>query len=103
MTTYVRVTYVAMVPDGCKPIVTAHTFEDLKAGVNEYYGIAPNNPDAEFIGFEPYITKYPDEYEGDLVYSVDKTFAEEPCIERVKVYCTEFHPHTIYEVNEETK
>ncbi len=106
MTTYVRVTYVAMDTDGNKPIMTAHTFEDLRAGLDDYYGC--DGAGGECLGFTPYHTKYPDEYEGYYRYKVsmihsDKDKAPTEYIDTVKVYCTEFHPHTIYEVTEETK
>ena len=103
MMTRVRVTYVAMVPDGDYPIMTAHTFKDIRAGLDEYYGVSPDNSDAKFLSFEPHITKYPSEYEGDFVYSITDVTDNTQYIERVKVYCTEFHPHTIYEVNNETE
>jgi hypothetical protein len=40
--TYIRVTYVAMSPYG-KPIITAHTEKDLKAGLDEYYGVSEDS------------------------------------------------------------
>ena len=38
---YIRVTYVALSHYG-KPIATAHTFDDLKLGIDEYFGEGKN-------------------------------------------------------------
>ena len=90
---YIRVTWVAQAYD--KPIVTAHTWDDLVAGVDEYYG-AGEDPKVKKIGWSPYDSKYPDEYEGYFEYEVDD-FNGGTEIEKVKVYCVEFYPHTKYE------
>ena len=47
--TYIRVTFVAMSPYG-KPIATAHTEKDLKAGLDEYYGIGTDSKAQYLIG-----------------------------------------------------
>jgi hypothetical protein len=106
MGTRVRVTYVAMDTDGDKPIMTAHTFKDLRAGLDDYYGC--DGRGGECLGFTPYDSKYPNEYEGHYQYKVTmlNLVSDNPpneYIDTVKVYCIEFHPHTIYEVNEETE
>jgi hypothetical protein len=90
---YIRVTWVAQAYD--KPIVTAHTWDDLVAGVDEYYG-AGEDPKVKKIGWNPYDSKYPDDYEGYFEYEVDD-FNGGTEIEKVKVYCVEFYPHTKYE------
>lgn len=92
--TYIRVTYVALSHYG-KPIATAHTEEDLKAGIDEYYGIGIDSK-AKYIEWAPNNSKYPDELEGHYVYEVDD-FNGEIEIEKVKVYCVDFYPHTKYE------
>ena len=102
MGTRVRVTYVAMDTDGYKPIMSADSFENLKAGLDDYYGC--DGRGGECLGFTPYQTKYPDEYEGYFQYKVkmvhsgrDEKFTE--YTDTVKVYCVDFHPHTVYEVD----
>ena len=101
MGTRVKVTYIAMDCDGNKPIVSASTFEDLKAGLDDYYGC--DGRGGECLGFTPYQTKYPDEYEGFFEYKVTMFLSgkdREPKVytDTVKVYCIEFYPHTTYEV-----
>jgi hypothetical protein len=94
--TYIRVTYVAVSEWG-KPIMTAHTQEDLKAGLDEYYGIG-TDPKAKYLDWTPYDSKYPDEFEGTYRYEVDDMNGGlEP--EDVRVYCIEFYPTTKYEVD----
>ena len=93
--TYVRITYVAQAYD--KPIVTAHTWEDLIAGVDEYYGVG-HDPKVKKISWNPYDSKYPDEYEGYFEYEVDD-FNGGTEIEQVRVYGVDFYPYTIYEVD----
>ena len=98
MSTRVKVTYIAMDNDGNKPIMSADSFENLKAGLDDYYGC--DGRGGECLGFTPYISKYPDEYEGYYQYKVSMIQYEKPTeyIDTVKVYCINFHPHTIYEV-----
>lgn len=55
--TRVKVTYVAMDLDGHKPIMTASTFEDLRVGLDDYYGV--HKDQAECWGFYPSESKYP--------------------------------------------
>ena len=90
--TYIRTTYVAVL--NSKPIATAFTFKDLLLGVDEYYGIGID-PKAECLGFHPYDSKYPDEYEGYFTYRTDNQDGgtEE---ESVYVYCVDFYPVTRY-------
>ena len=98
MSTRVKVTYIAMDNDGNKPIMSADSFENLKAGLDDYYGC--DGRGGECLGFTPYISKYSDEYEGYYQYKVSMIQYEKPIeyIDTVKVYCINFHPHTIYEV-----
>jgi len=85
---YIRVTYVALSHWG-KPIATAHTFDDLKLGIDEYFG-------AGHLEWIPYDSKYPDDYEGHFKYEDDNGD-----IETVKVYCVDFYPETKYEVEDD--
>ena len=96
MATRVKVTYIAM--DKYKPILSASSFEAIKEGLDEYYGV--DKGQAECLGFTPYDTKYPDDYEGYYSYSYTiKRYNEDVTnIDVVKVYCVNYHPHTIYEI-----
>jgi hypothetical protein len=95
---YIRVTYVALSHYG-KPIATAHTFDDLKVGIDEYYGIGKDK-DVKYLGWFPYDSKYPDDYQGMYIYEVDD-FNGGTELEEVKVYCVDFYPITKYEVETE--
>jgi hypothetical protein len=97
MRTRVKLTYVAVSEWG-KPIITAHTQEDLKAGLDEYYGIG-TDPKAKYLDWTHYDSKYPDEFEGSYRYEVDD-FNGGLELETVNVYCIEFYPHTKYEVED---
>jgi hypothetical protein len=88
---YIRVTYVAL-SHYDKPIVTAHTFDDLKSGIDEYFGDGKDH--LEWI---PYDSKYPDDYEGHFKYEDDNGGD----VETVKVYCVDFYPETKYEVEDD--
>ena len=101
MSTHIKVTYVALNEDGNKPIMTANTFENLLNGLNEYYGVGKDES-AECLGFRPYNTKYPDDYEGYYEYKYivkqhDNTIDE--YIDKIKVYCVDYHPHTVLTLN----
>jgi hypothetical protein len=101
---YVAVTYLAINEYGT-PLVTAGTFDNLKKALDEYYGIGRDK--SECIGFFPYITKYPDEYEGYYQYKYEskvrdfKTgeFITETQTEKIKVYCIVFYPYTLVDEN----
>jgi hypothetical protein len=96
MATTVKVTYIAI--NEYKPILSASSFKAIKEGLDEYYGV--DKGQAECLGFTPYNTKYPDDYEGHYSYSYTiKRYDEEvTSIDVVKVYCVNYHPHTIYEI-----
>jgi hypothetical protein len=105
MGTRVKVTYIAMDHDGNKPIMSASTFEDLRAGLDDYYGC--DNRGGKCLGFTPYVSKYPDEYEGYYQYEVSMIHSgrdQEPTeyVDTVKVYCIDYYPHTIYETTPQT-
>jgi hypothetical protein len=97
MGTRVKATYVALNEYG-KPIMSASTFEDLRKGLDDYYGV--DMADAKCLGFIPYESKYPDEYEGHYSYSYSNIVRDEKTteIDVIKVYCIDYWPHTIYEV-----
>lgn len=106
MKTRVKVTYIAMDSDGHKPIVSAGTFEDLKRALDEEYNV--KETEAECLGFTPYNTKYPDEYEGYYEYKFKinikdfKTneFIPTEITDKILVYSVDFYPHTIYKFGE---
>lgn len=92
----VKVTYVAIDSDGHKPIMTASTLDELKGGLDEYYGVVIGA--ARCLGLYPFDSKYPDDYEGYFEYEWKNEVRGEVTIEidKVKVYCVEYYPHTIY-------
>ena len=94
-----KVTYVALsIELDKKPIMSASTLEDLRKGLDAYYGVGIS--DAECLGFTAYDTKYPDEYEGHYTYSYTTTIHGEKFTELdvIKVYCIEYYPHTVHEI-----
>ena len=91
--TYIQVTYVAEAFG--KPIVTAHHWEDLIAGLDEYYGVG-KDPKVKKQGWYPYDNPYIDSYEGYFEYEVDDMNGGTE-IEKVTVFCVDFYPHTKYE------
>lgn len=91
--TYVRVTWIG-VSDTGRPIASAFTFKDLKAGLDEYYGIG-KDPKAQYIKYVPYNSKYPDTYEGYMQYATDD-YNGGTEVEEVYIYCVDFYPHTRY-------
>lgn len=98
MGTRVKMTYIAIVEG--RPIMSASTFDDLRKGLDDYYGV--HTKDAQCLGFIPYYSKHPDEYEGHYSYSY-LTFTKDTDhteIDVVKVYCIDYFPHTIYEYGE---
>lgn len=94
--TRIRITYVALA-EGYTPIISASSFEDLKLGLDEYYGV--NKGVAECLGFSPYVTKYPDAYEGFYQYKYKVNAEDKEYTDIVKVYAVDFFPQTKYEVS----
>lgn len=92
----VKVIYVAVDSDGGKPIMTADNFDNLKKGLDEYFSIGKTT--AEFLGWFPYNSKFPDDYEGYLEYKwfmeIRNEIVEQ--IDKIKVYCVEFYPYTLW-------
>ncbi len=95
--TYIRVMYIAISQYG-KPIASAHTLSDLKAGLDKYYEIG-TDPNAKYLDWTPYVSKYPDDFEGSYRYEVDD-FNGGLELETVNVYCIDFYPETRYEVEQ---
>jgi hypothetical protein len=91
--TYTRVSWVGVSDTGI-PIASAFTFEDLKAGIDEYYGIG-KDPKAQYNTYVPHYSKYPDTYEGYLEYTTDD-YNGGTEIEEVHIYCIDFYPVTRY-------
>lgn len=98
--TRVKVTFIAMNADGNVPITTADSFDNLRKALDAYYAV--DRGEAECLGFYPYHSKYPDDYEGYYEYKYHMIFRDkvEVNLDKVKVYCVEYYPHTVYEVNE---
>ena len=101
--TRVKVTYVAMDLNRYKPIMTASTFEDLRVGLDDYYGV--HKGEAECWGFDRFDSKYPDDYEGYFTYAwknptrAPLSHYEVTVVkDKVKVFCVDYHPYTTYEV-----
>jgi hypothetical protein len=90
--------YIAISQYG-KPIASAHTQKDLKVGLDEYYGIGKDSK-AKYLDWTPYVSKYPDDFEGTYRYEVDD-FNGGLELEEVKVYCVDFYPETKYEVKDD--
>lgn len=91
--TRVKVTYVAIDKDG--PILTsASTFEDLRLALDEYYGVGKEK--ANCLGFTPYSSKYGDSFEGSYKYEFE--FNGQMITDIVQIYCVEYYPHTVYEL-----
>ena len=98
MGTRVKVTYVAIGDDDNKPITSAGSFEDLRKSLDEYYGCHKGT--GEFLGYTPYYSKYPDEYEGYFEYKSEMVVygVVEENVDKIKIYSVDFYPHTVYEV-----
>jgi hypothetical protein len=92
------VTYVAVGADGCKPIASAETLENLKLGLDEYYAVDKGM--AKCLSWNPFDSKYPDEYQGHYEYEWLNVVRDDVKVEidTVKVYCIDFYPETKYEV-----
>ena len=98
MVTRIKVTYVAVDADGFKPIASAETFDNLRLALDEYYAV--DKGQAKCIGWYPFDSKYPDDYEGYYEYEWKNVVRDEVYTETdtIKVYCVEFYPKTKYEV-----
>ena len=97
----IKVTYIAMDCDGLRQIMTADSMENLRAGLDDYYGVHDTN--AECLGFEPYYSKYPSEFEGTIKYKYSMVHSGRDLeateyIDELRIYCIDFWPHTSYEI-----
>ena len=98
MGTRIKVTYVAVDSDGKKPITSTGSFDDLRKALDEYYAV--ERGEAECLGWNPYDSKYPDDYEGYYKYKWKNLVHNEIELhtDTILVYCIEFYPETKYEV-----
>lgn len=96
--TRIKVTYVAVDAETKKPIASAETFDDLRLALDEYYGVVIGV--AKCISWNPFNSKYPDDYEGYYEYEWINEVRDNIKVETdtVKVYCIDFYPETKYEV-----
>ena len=96
--TYIKATWIACDYEDMFPITTAESFDNLKLALDYYCGADDRNT-GKCIGFTPYVTKYPDDYEGYYEYECCKNGNDwnETYIDKFRVYCIEFYPQTKYE------
>ena len=90
-----KVIYISLLEG--KPILSSDTFNGLKDAMDEYCGVSTKQkPDAVFLGYVPYESKYPDELEGYFEYEFTDSSAISPttCKEKYHVYCIDFHVTT---------
>jgi len=87
--TYIQGTWVAQVYN--KPIITAHTWEDLLAGLDDYY-----QNDGERLRYIPNNSQYVESFDGYFIYDTDDYNGGRE-FERVDVFCVDFYPYTKYE------
>lgn len=102
--TYIKVTYLACDYEDKFPIISADSFDNLKLALDDYCGAGERNS-GKCLGFTPYHTKYPDDYEGYYEYECCKNGNDwngGTYIEKFRVYCVEFYPETKYDVAEKT-
>jgi len=94
----IKTTYVAIIDSS--PIMSADSFENLKLGLDEYFGC--DGRGGEYLCFVPHVTKYYDDYEGYFEYKT--IFSSIECIDKVRVYSVEFYPPTnfSYDINKIT-
>ena len=88
--THIRVTWVAQVYN--KPVVTAHTWDDLIAGLDDYY-----QNDGVRLEYVSNNSQYVESFDGYFEYEVDNHNTGGRELERVDVYCVDFYPHTRYQ------
>lgn len=92
--TKIKVTYIAIDKESNTPILSAGSFEELRDGLDEYYGVVKG--EAECFGFHPYQTKYPDDYVGFYTYKRNKRYEKDDGFDMIKVWCVNYYPHTEY-------
>jgi hypothetical protein len=96
--TYIKVTWLACDYEEGFPIISADSSDNLKLALDDHCGADKRNS-SKCLGFTPYITKYPSDYEGYYEYECckDGTNWDETYIDKFKIYCVEFYPQTKYE------
>ena len=94
----IKVTYLACDYEELFPILSADSFDNLRLALDEYCG-ADHRNSGRYIGFTPYDTKYPSEYEGVIEYECCEsgiTDWSKTYIDKFRVYCVDFYPETKY-------
>ena len=102
--THIKVTYLACDYEDKFPIISADSFDNLRLALDDYCGADERNS-GKYLGFTPYNTKYPDDYEGHYEYECcyeGNDWNGGTYIEKFRVYCIEFYPKTKYDVIEKT-
>ena len=102
--TQIKVTYLACDYEDKFPVVSADSFDNLRLALDDYCGANERNS-GKCLGFTPYNTKYPDDYEGHYEYECcyeGNDWNGGTYIEKFRVYCIEFYPKTKYDVIEKT-
>ncbi len=93
--TQIKVTYLACDYEERFPILSADSFDNLRLALDEYCGA----DHGRYIGFTPYDTKYPSQYEGVIEYECcenGKDWDGGTYIDKFRVYCVDFYPETKY-------
>ena len=98
MGTRIKVTYVAVDAEARKPIASAETFDNLRLALDKYYAV--DRGEGKCLGWYPYSSKYPNDYEGYYEYEWKHVVGHEMYLEidTIRVYCIDFYPETKYEV-----
>lgn len=98
MGTRIKVTYVAVDAEARKPIASAETFDNLRLALDEYYAV--DRGEGRCLGWYPFDSKYPDDYEGHYEYEWKNIVRDEIYlqVDIIRVYCIDFYPETKYEV-----
>ena len=87
----IKVTYLACDYEDKFPIISADSFDNLKLALDDYCGADEKNS-GKCLGFTPYNTKYPDDYEGYYLYEITSPIQGgnvSVCEEKYHVYCVE--------------
>ena len=91
-----RAIYVACDFEDKFPIVSSDSFDNMRKALDDYCGADKKNS-GKCLGFTPYDTKYPDDYQGYYEYeccSKGNDWNSGTYIEKFRVYCVEFYPKT---------
>lgn len=98
MGTRIKVTYVAVDAAAKKPVASAETFDNLRLALDEYYAV--NKGEGRCMGWYPFDSKYPNDYEGYYEYEWKNVVSHDVYLEidTIRVYRVDFYPETKYEV-----